>query len=532
MALNFSCDLSFPASPEKSTYRSIGPVVDGYLLKKSGCFGNSWSFCSFNKALEDNPCDELVNADLGDFDDPAAVVVDDILDRLPRDPFGMNIIKSTFPEISDWIQDFDWHFPSEYDVFGADETHTKIDCKLFADLYWGWNGAGAGSFPSGGNDDANEMSVSDQVFDRFQIFDWLFDSGLVSDGNVETLLPASHEDSSVSSGEAEVQNSTKIDYDGEAGSPHDAMRLVLNYLGVTDLLSVEQVCTSLRDCVKANPLLWWSIHIDQSLSLKITDGILVKLTNRAQGFLQSLTLVNCIRITDSGLRRVLQSNPRLTKLSVPGCVRLTVEGILIQLRALKSSGKPGIKHIEIGGIPNVTDKDFEELKFLLDVDRYLQQRVQRPRFYQGWYPYALDTLCDDDRAIDIELCPLCQRPRRVYDCPAESCQQKQQASQLCRGCLACIERCIHCGKCIKDLEYEETFCLDLLCLNCWHQLVSFPDEPVGKNSSRHTVISPRTMYKFCKLFEPECANSTMPGASSDIFVDCLNQNVQTQLSGS
>ncbi|XP_028772425.1 F-box protein SKIP14 [Neltuma alba] len=492
MALNFSCDSSFLASPEKSPYHPIGPAVDGYLFKKSGCFGNSWSFCSFNKALEDNPCGELVNADLGEFDEPAAVV-DDILDRLPRDPFGMNIMKSTFPEISDWIQDFDWHFPSGYDVLGVDETHTKLDYELFAGLYWGWNGAG--SFPSGGNDKGNEISVSDEVFDRFQIFDGLFDGGLVSDGKVETVLPTGDGGSWVSSSEAEeLKNSTKIDYDGEAGSPHDAMRLVLNYLGVTDLLSVEQVCRSLRDSVRANPLLWWSIHIDQSLSLRITDGALVKLTNRAQGFLQSLSLVNCIRITDSGLTSVLRSNPRLTKLSVPGCVRLTVEGILLHMRALKSSGKPGIKHLEIGGLPHVTDKHFEELKVLLDADKYLQQKEQRPRFYRGWFPY---TMCNDDRVIDIELCPICQMPTLVYDCPAESCQQKQQASPLCRGCIACIERCIHCGQCIKDFDCEETFCLELLCLNCWNQLVSCPDNTVEKDSSKRTVISQRTMYKFC-----------------------------------
>ncbi|KAF7819464.1 F-box protein SKIP14-like [Senna tora] len=492
MALNFSRDSSYFTQSEKSLYQSIGPVVDGYLLKNSGCFGDSWSFCSFTRALEDDPCGEIVDAEFGDFDDPAAVVADDILDRLPRDPFGMNIIKSTFPQISDWIQDFELDFPSDYDVFRVDETHTKIDNELFAGVYWGWNDAG--NFPPGGNIKGNEMSVSDDVFNGVQIFNGLYDSGIVADGNVGTFWPASQSGTRVLSSEAEnLQNSIKIDYEGESGSPHDAMLLVLDYLGVQDLLSVEQVCRSLRDCIKGNPLLWWSIHIDPSMSLRITDGTLIKLTSRAQGFLQCLTLVNCIWITDSGLRSVLQSNPKLTKLSVPGCVKLTIEGILLNLRDLKSSGKPGIKHLKIGNL-RVTDQHFEELKVLLDAENHMQQRDQKPRFYYGWVPY---TSSDDGRVIDIEMCPRCQTPGLVYDCPAESCQQKHKASQLCRGCILCIPRCYHCGQCIKDCDYEELFCMDLLCLNCWDQLICCPDNPVEKESAKCAVISQRTTYKFC-----------------------------------
>lgn len=315
MALNFSRDSSFLTPPETSLYQSVGPVVDGYLFKNCGSFGNSWSFYSFTRALEDNPCGEMVNTELGEFDDPEAVVVDDILDRLPRDPFGMNIIRSTFPEISDWIQDFEWDSPSEYDVFRVDETQTKMDYRLFAGLYWGWNGAG--NFPPGGNIKDNEMSASDDVFDGCQIFDGLYDSGLEADGNAGTVLPTSHRGSWLLSSESKnLQSCTRIHYNGEAGNPHDAMRLVLDYLGVQDLLSVEQVCRSLRDSVRGNPLLWWSIHIDQSLSLRITDGTLIKLTSRAQGFLQCLSLVNCVRITDSGLRCVLENNPRLMKVSI------------------------------------------------------------------------------------------------------------------------------------------------------------------------------------------------------------------------
>jgi hypothetical protein len=41
----------------------------------------------------------------------------------------------------------------------------------------------------------------------------------------------------------------------------------------------------------------------------------LQLTNRAQGNLQCLSLVECPRITDDGLKHVLENNPRLTKVS-------------------------------------------------------------------------------------------------------------------------------------------------------------------------------------------------------------------------
>lgn len=88
------------------------------------------------------------------------------------------------------------------------------------------------------------------------------------------------------------------------------------FLGVKDLLSVERVCKSFRNAVRSDPLLWRNIIIDWPLNERITDDVLVKLTSRAQGTLQTLGLVHCVRITDSGLQGVFDSNPRLTKVSI------------------------------------------------------------------------------------------------------------------------------------------------------------------------------------------------------------------------
>ncbi|KAI7993473.1 Homogentisate 1,2-dioxygenase [Camellia lanceoleosa] len=54
----------------------------------------------------------------------------------------------------------------------------------------------------------------------------------------------------------------------------------------------------------------------------------------AQGTLHCLSLVECLRISDSGLKRVLECNAGLTKLNVPGYVSLSVEGILCNYMAL------------------------------------------------------------------------------------------------------------------------------------------------------------------------------------------------------
>jgi hypothetical protein len=156
------------------------------------------------------------------------------------------------------------------------------------------------------------------------------------------------------------------------------------------------------------------------------------------------------------------------QLSVPACTRLSIEGIVTSLKAFKATGTHGVKHLRIGGLYGVTQKHFEELMFLLGPDSHIQQNAHKPHFYHRGNLYLS---CEDDRAIDIEMCPRCQNLRLIYDCPVEGCQGKEHPSQACRACSLCIARCVQCGRCINDSEYEETFCLELLCSDCWKQLL-------------------------------------------------------------
>lgn len=114
----------------------------------------------------------------------------------------------------------------------------------------------------------------------------------------------------------ELQISVNFNSPAEGGSPHDALFFVLDYLTIQDLLSIEGVCRSLRDAVRGDPYLWRSIRIAEPLNVKITDKALVQLISRAQGTLGRLILVNCPNITDNGLRPVVETNPKLSEVSI------------------------------------------------------------------------------------------------------------------------------------------------------------------------------------------------------------------------
>lgn len=269
-----------------------------------------------------------------------------------------------------------------------------------------------------------------------------------------------------------------------------AFSLALGYLGVRDLLALESVCKSVRSTVRNEPFYWRNIHIHHPLNEKITDEVLIQLTDRARGNLQCLSLVDCPRITDDGLKRVLDSNPKLSKLCVPGCTRLSINGILDSLRTFKLMGTLSLKHIRIGGRYGVTEEHFEELKSLMGITSETQQNLNalKPYFYHRDRMYLS---CEDDRTIDIETCPRCQKLRLVYDCPAEVCQGREHASQACRACILCIARCVQCGRCINDNEYEETFCLELLCSDCSKQQFLMYHEMDGSN----VAISDSTAHR-------------------------------------
>lgn len=435
-----------------------------------------WSFCGLNSGLEGTDWEKMGEADLEGYVEP--LVADDIVDPLPIDPFGMDI--SSKIAITRWFQDLGEESDSSFWVDEAEKEFADHGGQ-FAGLNWGWNGS---KFePEVRNTKIDGFSIPCDGFDRCGVDNGLFNvEGFMSFGLLGNWV--------VSKGPQKSRDCGETCFDGEGGAPHDALFFALGYLGVQDLLSVEMVCKSLRDAVRSDSLLWRSIHIDQPLSIKITDDALLKLANRAQGTLQCLNLVDGVRITDGGLKRVLETSPRLTKLSVPGCIRLSAEGILNNLRAFNSIALPGIKQLRLAGICRITDKQFKEFRFLLNADNCLQMSARKPLIYTG---RKLCVSSDDDRAIDIEVCPKCQELSLVYDCPAESCRGKHQSAQLCRACIRCISRCIECGRCLKDCDYEETFFLDLLCFAC----PLTPDGPGEKGASNCTVFHRETRYQFC-----------------------------------
>ncbi|XP_022997577.1 F-box protein SKIP14-like [Cucurbita maxima] len=260
------------------------------------------------------------------------------------------------------------------------------------------------------------------------------------------------------------------------GSPHAALNFVLGYLGTRELLIVESVCKSLQSAAEGDPFFWRNINICGKLDVKITDDVLLKLTSKAQGGLESLSLVNCVMISDDGLNQVLLNNAKVTKLCVPGCTRLTIGGIVNNLKAFKSKGSPGMKHLSIAGMYGVTEAHFKELeKLLLGTDNLTQLNTHEPRFYRGGTHLPS---CNDGRAIDIERCPKCTNMRIVYDCPVVGCKGIKEGdtnpdanTQKCRGCTLCIARCDWCGRCIDETVHEETFSLDLRCIDCGKEIL-------------------------------------------------------------
>ncbi|CAI9275158.1 unnamed protein product [Lactuca saligna] len=351
MALNYSQRPVFPAHTSEDNLISPLRIVNGYVVEGMSDRGGE----SFVKPRHGNG---EIHDRFGGSPDPVST---DIIDLLPSDPFGMEIdISTTFTAITGWLEDFEVDYVQ---YVRNNIANTNEDYRLYAGLNLIWNSAlRFQSFPSNESpDDKGGASFMDD------------------------------EDATTSN--------------NEGGDPHEAFVLALTYLGTKDLLLLECVCKTLSSTIRSDSLLWRTIHIDQPLSEKITDDILVQLTNRSEGNLRCLTLIKCPRITDDGLKRVLETNPKLTKLSVPGCTRLSIDGILNNLKAFKLSGTggtSGIKHIRTGGFYGITYEHFKELKLLLGSDdNNIQKNDYLPHYYHRGNLY----LPDDERDIDVEVCP-------------------------------------------------------------------------------------------------------------------------------
>ncbi|CAL0306385.1 unnamed protein product [Lupinus luteus] len=405
-------------------------------------------------------------------------VSNDILDLLPSDPFGMDMSTSFTAAFTEWLEyDYGGYWRDE--VLASEDNDQVLAMNFICRNFK--NGMMFNRFPTWGSmrvevmneeNKLQEMSIGecssrescDSVFQSVCDVDDILGFGCDFKDNMD-----------------DGENCPG----GDEVAPHPALSFALSYMGLADLLAVERVCKSLHYAVRSDPLLWRSIHIDQPLNERITDDVLFQLTNRSQGKLQCLSLVECTRITDDGLKRVVEANPTLIKLSVPGCTRLSVEGIVGILKAFRSVGIPGVKHLHIGY--GVTQQNYEELMLLSGTDNQMLQHSHKPHFYRRGNLYLS---CDDDRAIDIEVCPRCQNLRLVYDCPAEGCQGVGNAIYAYRACILCIPRCSQCGRCINGSDYEETFCLELLCSLCSEQLVKCSEGIERKVGTTKSVVLP------------------------------------------
>ncbi|KAK9675419.1 hypothetical protein RND81_11G006900 [Saponaria officinalis] len=437
----------------------------------------------------------------------------DIHDILPDDPFGMDI-SSTVTAITGWLEDL---AVSDYGMYRGDEVGVdKGHCSFFGGLNFWWDtpldvqprmGWSKNDYTMFTVDRLDGFATFDRSVDngggihygRFSTEDVVFGCGdgfvhenknvlkhdnlggtMFMDDRFDEFVPRDalgrFVDEDVMFGCGGVDVDVSLDGFGDV-SPHMALSFALAYLDIRDLLNVERVCKSLRQNVRNDPLLWKNIQIDHPLNDRITDDGLLHLTSRAQGHLQCLSLVECKVVTDDGLRRVLENNPRLTKVCVSGCIKISTEGVISCLKTFQPGAVSGIKCLRIAGHA-VTLEQFEELKSLLGINKHVKPHRPKPHFFNRENIYIS---CEDDRPIDLEPCPKCEKPKLVYNCTAESCQVVDQATQSCRACAACIPRCEQCGRCIFNLPHVETFCLGFVCTDC------SPDN--GATSSMRVVSS-------------------------------------------
>lgn len=246
-------------------------------------------------------------------------------------------------------------------------------------------------------------------------------------------------------------------------SAHEVLLIVLPYLhSLFELLSMTGVSRSLRDAIRDETALWTKIVVEPPLSSRLTDDILWEITSKSSGKLNSLILRQCLRITDKGLRRVVDANPLIRKIIVPGCTELTPEGIIGCVESLAN-----VETLHING-----------------VHRFTKDHLS-----------ALSTYLPHEGAIDVEVCPKCNQVMMIPSCSRASCNRGRRQERKCRGCWFCVSRCMECSLCLgSDTEIQEAACGgDSLCLECWLVLPKcrFCNKPycTSHSSLRHDIAT-------------------------------------------
>ncbi|XP_017406968.1 F-box protein SKIP28 isoform X2 [Vigna angularis] len=164
----------------------------------------------------------------------------------------------------------------------------------------------------------------------------------------------------------------------EAKPPHEGLFLVLTYLPVYEVVLMSQVCTSLRDAVNNDILPWLNVTVEWPLNWRLNDEILFKVASKANGSLKTLTLISCTRVTDDGLQRVVEQNPLINKLRIPGCTGITPEGVLRAVKTLCQKSNC-LKTLSINGIYNVQKDHLDML--IMNLRKNQPTEEQQPVYY-------------------------------------------------------------------------------------------------------------------------------------------------------
>lgn len=112
------------------------------------------------------------------------------------------------------------------------------------------------------------------------------------------------------------------------------------------------------------------------------------------------------------------------QLHVPGCAYLTADGIVRAIKRLQEQ-KGNLKSLHIRGISNITKEHFDILKLMFQNN--VEEGLMSTK-YSHWRSLTLNR--QDDRPMDVDICPKCRDVRMVFNCTRENCR------------LVCLDYCI------------------------------------------------------------------------------------------
>ncbi|XP_024316987.1 F-box protein SKIP28 isoform X2 [Brachypodium distachyon] len=163
----------------------------------------------------------------------------------------------------------------------------------------------------------------------------------------------------------------------------------------------------------------------------------------------------------------------LCMLYVPKCTGLTGDGV-VKIVQLLDEQNGNTNRLRLHGISRMTKHHLDIINSLMCKRNPQVKEDGRPLFYNHRVHEMLNT--NDERPIDVDVCPMCKNVRLVFDCTRDDCRKAEYSwcqGWWCRGCLFCVARCENCGGCIssEDLSDACLACSDFMCLACW---LTFP----------------------------------------------------------